>query len=835
MTTNYQGPLAGVNVIDLGHYYAGPMAAMLLADQGANVIRIVRPGDTELPEQQYRLLNRNKKLLTLDLKTSEDKAQAESLIENADVLIENFRPGVMKRLGLDYLSVKENNPGLVYLSLPGFASTDKERAHIQAWEGVLGAAAGIYRNTSYVREYLNFPPVYSPVPVNSMFGGVQGATAVMAALLAREAHGYGTVIEVSLAEAGMSAFGFKFCFSPFLLDRTLQFRNPDSQTAKVVWEEQSINCFSPSDLPEQSIQKLANSLRAFWPDPLYQYHRCAGGRHIKMACWGGVSAERFLKALGIYQQLLSEGFVNVSPHNIGKQPCDILLDNNISNFQQMSDPRKQRLRQMISEAFLAKTAEQWDAELGEQVASAMVRTRDEYLALEPMMASGVLTHLDDGQSILTVPGRFVDVTGPEDKLINTYEEAEFISAAQADALFEHKEIGKVVQGERPRQNKGDLLNGLKVLEISNGIAGPMCGYLLAQYGADIIKLEHPDSKGIQALMVEVNQGKRSILTDLKTAPGQEILQRLVSTVNVLVNNKLDPIAERLGISHTQLKSINPGIVSCQISACGGTWRGGWERRYGFDPIAQAITGLLIEYGSLEEPHDHEGTMIADSMCGYGMAFGALLGVWQKCKTGYAGEVRTSLLGASNFIQLPHMIAEHGSRYQVEASGQFALGEHPWQRMYECEDGWIYVAATKERASQLAVAITGRQVVDERSLEAAFSSLSCADCLFKLNEISIACHRVLSVDDICSENIRRVDNQATDEIAPGAGEILCWENHPCGSPVVLQAPDWVRIGEAYSWKRLHPAPAYGEQSLSILREIGYSEETIKRLSDLGVIA
>ena len=74
---DYQGPLAGLNVIDFGHYYAGPMAAMLLADQGANVIHIVRPGEKELPEQQYRLLNRNKKLLTLDLKTPEGKAQAE--------------------------------------------------------------------------------------------------------------------------------------------------------------------------------------------------------------------------------------------------------------------------------------------------------------------------------------------------------------------------------------------------------------------------------------------------------------------------------------------------------------------------------------------------------------------------------------------------------------------------------------------------------------------------------------------------------------------------------------------------------------------------------------
>ena len=100
-TSEYVGPLAGLNVIDFGHYYAGPMAAMNLADQGANVIHINRPGDPlrperELYEQQHRLLNRNKKLLTLDLKTEQGKAQVLSLVEKADVVIENFRPGVMK-------------------------------------------------------------------------------------------------------------------------------------------------------------------------------------------------------------------------------------------------------------------------------------------------------------------------------------------------------------------------------------------------------------------------------------------------------------------------------------------------------------------------------------------------------------------------------------------------------------------------------------------------------------------------------------------------------------------------------------------------------------------
>lgn len=80
----------------------------------------------------------------------------------------------MKRLGLDYASVKANTPGLIYLSLPGFASTDKEPAPIQAWEGILDAAAGVYDNISSFRSALDYPPVYTPLPHCSSYGPFMG-------------------------------------------------------------------------------------------------------------------------------------------------------------------------------------------------------------------------------------------------------------------------------------------------------------------------------------------------------------------------------------------------------------------------------------------------------------------------------------------------------------------------------------------------------------------------------------------------------------------------------------------------------------------------------------
>ena len=99
-TTSDSAPLEGCRVIDFGHYFAGPLAGMLLADQGAEVVKIDRPGQKQTPQPADTVFNRGKQRLQLDLKTPDDLENAKQLVKSADVLIENFRPGVMRALGL---------------------------------------------------------------------------------------------------------------------------------------------------------------------------------------------------------------------------------------------------------------------------------------------------------------------------------------------------------------------------------------------------------------------------------------------------------------------------------------------------------------------------------------------------------------------------------------------------------------------------------------------------------------------------------------------------------------------------------------------------------------
>jgi crotonobetainyl-CoA:carnitine CoA-transferase CaiB-like acyl-CoA transferase len=205
--------LDGIRVIDFGQWLAGPLTALLLADQGAEVMHVDPPGGPRWQTPANATLQRGKQRLVLDLKTRADRAYAHTLIDSADVLIENFRPGVMDRLGLGWETVRRDR--LIYCSLPGFASDDP-RATMPAWEGVLAAATGTYTSgaTSSIRDTLSQPaasaqeqPRFNALPLASEFGALAAAITIVMALIARERDGLGQRLEVPLFDAMFLAFG----------------------------------------------------------------------------------------------------------------------------------------------------------------------------------------------------------------------------------------------------------------------------------------------------------------------------------------------------------------------------------------------------------------------------------------------------------------------------------------------------------------------------------------------------------------------------------------------------------------------------------------------------
>ena len=209
--------LQGVRVLDLTNVLAGPFATLHLALLGAEVIKIERPGSgdlarklgtlSELNEQlmgtSFLAQNSNKKSVTLNTKSPEGKEIFKKLAKNADVLVENFRPGVMDRLGLSYDILKEINPGLIYCAISGFGQTGPD-AHKPAYDQIIQGLSGEMAVNG--DERLN--PLRAGFPVCDSVGGLNGAFAIMAALYHRERTGEGQFIDIAMLDSIMPLMGW---------------------------------------------------------------------------------------------------------------------------------------------------------------------------------------------------------------------------------------------------------------------------------------------------------------------------------------------------------------------------------------------------------------------------------------------------------------------------------------------------------------------------------------------------------------------------------------------------------------------------------------------------
>jgi formyl-CoA transferase len=192
-------PLEGVRVIEFSHMVMGPTCGMILADLGAEVIKIEPPGGDKTRKMSgvglgfFRTFNRNKKSVVLDIQTEDGLATARALIAGCDVMLENFRPGLMAKLGLDYDTLSKDHPGLIYVSHKGFLPGPYEKR--LALDEVVQMMAGL--------SYMTGPPgrpLRAGASVNDIMGGMFGAIGVLAALWERQRTGKGQEIQSGLFE-----------------------------------------------------------------------------------------------------------------------------------------------------------------------------------------------------------------------------------------------------------------------------------------------------------------------------------------------------------------------------------------------------------------------------------------------------------------------------------------------------------------------------------------------------------------------------------------------------------------------------------------------------------
>jgi crotonobetainyl-CoA:carnitine CoA-transferase CaiB-like acyl-CoA transferase len=630
------GPLTGVRVIDFGQYIAGPLAAMLLADAGADVVRVEPPGGPRWATPANATWNRGKRSIVLDLRDGADQATARRLVASADVVVENFRPGVMERLGLGPRAMTEARPRLIYLSLPGFAADDP-RAALPAWEGVVGAATGTYRAAAAGGQAGQ--PVYTAIPIASHFAAFLGAVSVAMALVARERDGRGQRIEVPLFDAAFAAIGAH----GLLIDGKPAGGRPDD----------------------------------FWGGRF----ACADGRWVHFSGSTPRFRERLLNATG-NGHWRAEGLLD-----LGRLARDPALE--------------ATLRERLRALFRSRPAAEWE-ELGGAAVTpiSLCRTTAEWIATPHARAARVVWPVDDpGLGTVWQPGAAVRLSEwPRERP----RPAPAPDADRAAVLAELERALAPPAAELPPPLRS-ALEGYRVVDLTQVLAGPTAGRTLAEFGADVVKINNPREEGagyhtsVHRYHTDVNRGKRTVLLDLKTAEGQDILRRLVRDADVVLQNARLGVAERLGTGYDQLRALRPDLVYVSVSAYGydGPW-GAWP---GYESNAQAVSGMQVRYGG-DGPPLMQPFAIDDYGTGLLAAFGAALALYHRLRTGRGQRVEAALAFTATLLQSPYLQDYAGKRWD-EPRGQAALGTGPLQRLYRASDGWLFLGA---RASDLSALV-----------------------------------------------------------------------------------------------------------------------------------
>lgn len=392
------------------------------------------------------------------------------------------------------------------------------------------------------------------------------------------------------------------------------------------------------------------------------------------------------------------------------------------------------------------------------------------------------------------------------------------------------------------------LDGIVVIELAHIMAGPVCGLMLADMGADVIKVERvpggddtrrfrpPDIDGESAAFMMVNRNKRGIAVDLKAEDGKAVLRRLLAKADVLIENYRRGTMDRLGLGYETLRKDNPGLIFCEVSGFGRA--GPYRDRGGFDLIAQGMSGLMSITGEGPgRPPVKLGAPVTDVTAGILAAMGVLAAYIHRTRTGEGQRVDTSLFEAG----IIHTYWQSAIALATGSSPGALGSAHPLNAPYQAfptSDGWINVGAANQanwlkllEVLEAPAIADDPRFVDNQSrmgnLEALVSALndefvtrSTAEWLDRLEGAGVPAGPILNVGEMHRDpqTVAREMVVRTTHSRLGAVETI-------GTPVKFSA---TRSGVR------HGAPMLGEHSREVLAEYGYPDREIEQLIEDGVI-
>ncbi len=818
-------PLSGVKVVDFGQYIAGPAVAMLLGDLGATVVHIDPPGGPMWDSPANATLMRNKLIVTLDLKSDEGLAQARALCDEADIIVENFRPGKLAALGIDFAEMRRARPELITVSLPGFASNDAERREQRAFESVIAASSGVFTDMGLNRVLMGLNPSFSPLPLSSAYGSQIAASATVLALQSRQLTGLGDQIEVPLAAAVMEGLCYNSIKVADMPERYLTQREIEIERRRVEG--------LPMNLSYEELQELL--------DPFFRSYMCKDGRMFYVVCPSHKHhARRCLEVLGLYEEMVAEGLQEED--DTYKPQSQWQSDTSLGVYP-MPKVWADRIAARMKEVFMTRTSHEWKRMFGRAgVPGAPQRWLQEWINDEYAETSGLMIDVEDPEyGEMTQPGPVVWMEESGEEALSP---APRRRVACDEALGLLRKLRSELPDPEERIEQAGWLSGVRVLDMCNVIAGPHAASYLARFGAEVIKLDPAtplyDSWNTVIYGLSQGRGKQSILADVKSEHGRKVFEDLVKSVDVIFWNAPDSQIRRMGLDAESLHRLNPEAIFCKLDCFSGVRRGARTDYIGYDDLVQAATGIMLRFGgAMDRPEEHAHVGTIDVMCGFGGALAVAAALYQKHRFGRIGRGRTSLSANSGLLQVPFAYDYRGRGLFDEPSGPEANGRDALNRFYSTASGIYILLSAYEADLPRFRAVAGLEALPEvaEAERAAFLATALQDqpateWVARLRAADIGCAICNNIDALRSENLRAPDGTpGTDR---GSYSFSRYADHPSGREVIQLDPYAVRPvrGKVFA---LPPTEKFGASTRRILAGLGYSEAAIERMLASGQLS
>ena len=767
-------PLSRFRIVELGIGPVSGLATMMLADFGADVVKVVpRSGDPFAGMASWPLWSRGKRIVHADLSAADDVERLRRLIaDSADAVLTTLNREQRQRIGLDAESLGRSD--LVLGVVSGFGE-EGPYAGYPGYEPVVAAKSG--RMLAFAGVADRDGPNYAALQVGSHATAQSAATAILAGLTGREAYGHGFSFDTSLLR-GMMPYEMGIMAMAQLWDKGILER------------------------PKVSRDRTKSM-------PTLNYHpvRTKDGKWLQLGNLLPHLLANFFRAAGFADHLRED-----------KYQGDPL---------RWPRPVLEEFRDVLFEHMQTKTLAEWTrlfvADGG--VVSHPYQTTQDALQDPDVLANGHVVESGGTRQL----GLVANLTGMP---------GEVGGVARNVAFDDIEARPRPANQPQPAPAPRKPLAGVVVVESATIIAAPLGASVLADLGARVVKLEPLGGDPFRSMFhgfgaSKCNAGKESICLDLKSAEGQQIARSLAAKADIWIHNYRVGVPEKLGIGYEELSALNPRLV--YVSANGYGPAGPGAKRPSTHPIpGAALGGVVWQLGGLP-PEDVEqnpdelretarkllraNEVNPDPNTSMVVATAAMLGLAARQAHGGGQKIYVDMFGANAYANWDDFLAYHGKpeRPPVDAEG---LGIGPLQRLYRCRDGWAFLMIVgddewRTLRRELGLVVERDDDALGAALEAVFAAGDADDFERRLAPKGVGCVRADGAappDFLLNDPHCRIEELAVPATHPDWGDY--YRNGPMA-----------RFSKGDDYRG---ASAMGDSTRALLEELGYSAAEVDEL-------